>query len=223
MTHSPTIATKTFWASQLFTRIWDDHPLHLQALSELFYQIEGKSKSAIESGVAPKAKAGMGLYESDFDLFTTEHTSLNALKQFIIETLQFVVSVVNGRAVEPSRIEVELIDSWFHITRNGGFHDAHFHSACSWCGIYYLVMGNMSREPSVGAPNGLNRFYSPINSGGGYRDYGNKYLEQSVVDVPAREGMLLIFPSFLLHSGLPYFGQQERIVVSFNSRSLLKS
>jgi uncharacterized protein (TIGR02466 family) len=223
MSNAPTIGTKTFWATQVFTRLWDDHPQHLKPLSELFHQMEAESKTPIASGVAPKAKASMGLYESHFDLFKIEHDSITALKQFIVETVQFVVSMVNGRTAAPSQIDVELIDSWFHITRNGGFHDAHYHSACSWCGIYYLAMGDMSRDPTVGAPNGLNRFYSPINSGGAYRDYGNKYLEQSVVDVPAREGMLLIFPSFLLHSGLPYFGQQERIVISFNSRSLLKS
>jgi hypothetical protein len=33
------------------------------------------------------------------------------------------------------------------------------------------------------------------------------------------DGMLLLFPSVLMHSGLAYHGEKDRIVISFNSRS----
>ncbi|MEM6905676.1 MAG: putative 2OG-Fe(II) oxygenase [Pseudomonadota bacterium] len=32
-------------------------------------------------------------------------------------------------------------------------------------------------------------------------------------------GRLVLFPSFLLHSALPYRGDTDRIIVSFNSRT----
>lgn len=223
MSRTPQIGNKSFWTTHFFTRMWEQHEQHLVPLLDCFHTIEAQSQSPIASGIAPKAKATRGLYESHFDLFKHPPPALDALKVFIVETIQYVVSYVNGSTVSPSQIEVELADGWFHITRDGGFHDAHYHSACSWCGIYYLSLGDMSRDPGDGAPNGLNRFYSPINFGGAYRDFGNKYLEQSIVDVPARAGMLLLFPSYLLHSGLPYFGKHERVVISFNSRSFLKS
>jgi hypothetical protein len=50
--------------------------------------------------------------------------------------VQQAVAHVNGSQLDPSRIRVEIRDSWFHITNSGGFHDAHTHGGCSWCGIY---------------------------------------------------------------------------------------
>jgi hypothetical protein len=39
-------------------------------------------------------------------------------------------------------------------------------------------------------------------------------------DPPLQEGLLLIFPSHLLHSGLPYRGESERLVIAFNAQAL---
>ena len=110
-----------------------------------------------------------------------------------------------------------IVDSWYHITNAGGFHDAHFHHGCSWCGIYYVRVGDSGTRPSGGAPNGGSRFYCPLTCGGQYRDFGNRYLG-GTLDMPVEDGLLVIFPSFLLHSGLPYQGAQDRIVIAFNAR-----
>jgi len=34
--------------------------------------------------------------------------------------------------------------------------------------------------------------------------------------------MLLLFPSFLRHSALPYTGREDRVVIAFNTRSTLR-
>ncbi|MBU6173407.1 MAG: hypothetical protein KGQ60_06355, partial [Planctomycetes bacterium] len=67
------------------------------------------------------------------------------------------------------------------------------------------------------APNGGSRFYSPIGQGGAYRDTGNRYLHP-FFDPPLENGLLILFPSHLLHSGLPYHGKRERIVLAFNAQ-----
>ncbi|MEL6264771.1 MAG: putative 2OG-Fe(II) oxygenase, partial [Pseudomonadota bacterium] len=94
------------------------------------------------------------------------------------------------------------------------------HPGCSWCGIYYLQVGD-SEPVEVGAPNGLNRFYCPISTGGMVSDYGAAYLNAGYVDPPVRDGMLILFPAHLQHSGLPYAGSRDRLIISFNSRSYL--
>jgi hypothetical protein len=38
------------------------------------------------------------------------------------------------------------------------------------------------------------------------------------VDVPARDGEMVVFPSFLMHSGLPYFGNEDRLLIAVNTR-----
>ena len=79
----------------------------------------------------------------------------------------------------------------------------------------------ISRPRFEAPPNGGNRFYSPLSVGGLLMDYGNKYLNVTSVTPPISDGLLLVFPSFLMHSALPYSGVEDRIVIAFNSRSHL--
>jgi uncharacterized protein (TIGR02466 family) len=217
---SPTPTTvQQFWATNFFAFGWPEHETEAPGIVAYLYELRAAQQSNIASGIAPGAKSPYGLYESDFDLFDRDQPGLHKLKTFVDRCVQQAVAHVNGSQLDPSRIRVEIRDSWFHITNSGGFHDAHCHGGCSWCGIYYLQIGDSGQRTNSGAPNGGNRFYSPLAGGGRHQDYGNSYLNLSYVDPPMSDGMLLLFPSFLMHSGLAYQGEKDRIVISFNSRS----
>ncbi len=218
------ISVQTFWATHFFYRLWRDHAVEAPAMIDAMYDLKSQqAETNIASGVAAGAKSAAGLYESDFNLFDTEHPGLLKLKRFIEGTLQAVVAKINGAEVLPERIQVDITESWFHITNQGGFHDTHGHGQCSWCGIYYLQVGQMEGPNTGAAPNGGSRFYSPFGTGGRHFDYGNKYLTNCYVDPPVQDGALLLFPSYLQHSGLPYRGTLDRIVIAFNTQSYLRS
>lgn len=189
-------------------------------LLEYLYALKSQQSTAIESRVAVGAKASSGIYEGDFDLLRRTEPVLSKLAGFIHESLAKAVCIANNEG-DPKDVVVDFVDSWYHITNGGGFHDAHWHHGCSWCGIYYVQIGDTGTRSGLGAPNGGSRFYSPIQTGGGYRDFGNKYLDTSL-DPPIQDGLLLLFPSFLLHSGLPYRGELDRVVIAFNARVMLK-
>lgn len=213
---------QAFWPTTMFFRVWQDHPRYAPELIKLLYEMKRKESQNIASGVAMTAKSRTGLFESNFDLFAQDHPSLNALKGFVGQSIQQAVSHTTRNQVEPGRIRVEVVDSWFHITNDGGFHDAHFHSGCSWCGIYYLQAGDSSSGQatnSEGAGNGVNRFYSPIQTGAFLSDLGNAYMSSNRIDVGPRDGLMVLFPAYLLHSALAYKGETDRIVISFNTRS----
>jgi uncharacterized protein (TIGR02466 family) len=215
------LATRQFWATPFYQRQWRDHPAEAPGLIAHLSDLKSGQRDRIASGVAPAAKSATGLFESKFDLFATRQAGLARLVAFIADTVRRAASHVNGGRVEPDRLTVEFPDSWFHVTNDGGFHDAHYHGGCSWCGIYYLQAGESDRPTEQSAPNGGNRFYSPLACGGGYRDYGNQYFDVAYVDPPPRDGLLILFPSYLMHSALPYRGTLDRIVISFNSRTML--
>jgi uncharacterized protein (TIGR02466 family) len=212
------LIVKQFWPTSFYQRAWPEHAAEAPAIIDYLYGIRANATTPIASGVAPAAKSGQGLFESGFDLFAGSHPGLDRLKAFIGQSVQMGAAHANGATVDHRRLRVSVVDSWFHITNDGGFHDAHYHGGCSWCGIYYLQAGDSGRTAAGGAPNGGNRFYSPFPTGGGCKDFGNSYLDLSYVDPPARDGLLILFPSFLLHSALPYRGQKDRIVISFNSQ-----
>lgn len=217
------ISINPVWPSTLFLCDWGLHGDHQAGLSAHIGDLASGYSTPVASGVATSAKPAKGLVESPLDLFQSSNDPhITALAGWISGCVRAAVSKVNGDQVPPSRLRVEFTESWFHITNDGGFHDAHTHGACSWCGIYYVVAGDADAVRPDGnavAGNGINRFYSPIGQGGMVRDYGNSYLGRSFVDVQPVNGRLILFPSYLLHSALPYTGGTDRIIVSFNSRT----
>ena len=54
--------------------------------------------------------------------------------------------------------------------------------------------------------------------GGAHMDMGNAWLQQATLDVAPQEGELVLFPAFLPHKAMPYSGEKDRIVVSFNAQ-----
>lgn len=220
-----TISIMEAWPTTLFLCDWPDHAARAPAIIEHLRQRSAGFATPVASGVATSAKPATGLIESPLDLFdTTDEPNLLSLAGWFRQCIRSVVQKVNGGGVPAERLHVRFNQSWFHITNDGGFHDAHVHGNCSWCGIFYLASGDPDEIAEGGADragNGINRFYSPIGTGGGLRDYGNAYLGRGYVDIRPTDGRLVLFPSYLLHSALPYRGASDRIILSFNSETRL--
>jgi uncharacterized protein (TIGR02466 family) len=215
-------AVHQFWATSFYVFPWPAHAQEAPGIIEYLYQLRDGQRTRIASGVAPGAKSPYGLYEGDFDLFLHDQPGLVKLKAFIQQCVRQAVVHVNESDADPAQVEVEIRDGWYHITNGGGYHDAHGHGGCSWCGIYYLQIGDAGQRDEGSAPNGGSRFYSPLWRGGGHSDFGNEYLGRCFIDPPIQDGLLLLFPSYLLHAGLPYQGSKDRIVIAFNTRSELR-
>jgi hypothetical protein len=98
----------------------------------------------------------------------------------------------------------------------------HTHGNCSWSGVYGVQADDEAvrcAHPVYGHANGVTRLYGPPFTalGGAHVDLGNAYLQPPHVDVSPVPGQLLLFPSWLAHQALPYAGQLERVIVSFNA------
>jgi uncharacterized protein (TIGR02466 family) len=209
------------WPTVFYTVTWPDHVNEAPAIIAYLRDRQAAFASNVVSGVARVAKSRQGLVESDFDLLESPHPGLARLKAFIDQVVRAVVVQVNGSRVTPDSIRPVITESWFHITNDGGFHDAHVHNQCSWCGIYYLQAGDSTPSDESGPGNGVNRFYSPLPNGGAISDYGNTYLRSNRIDVVPKDGTMVLFPSYLMHSALAYRGPRDRIVISFNSQTSL--
>ena len=205
------ITVVTPWVTSLFECVNPEHGSIKPGLTEYFYRYEAEKNVRIESGVAPDIKTN--LFESTFLLFQQEEPVVQALKLFCAHSVLEVAKHVNGPSWGPDvQFSVQFRESWFHITRDGGFHDIHNHGNCSWCGIYYVDIGEATKS------NGANAFFDPRTAAHGYVDFGTEYLENTHrFDVVPEDGKLVVFPSYLYHSATPYRGNRDRIVVSFNA------
>ncbi len=144
--------------------------------------------------------------------------------RFIVERIHDTVEQANAGfwPAQSLNLEVALKGMWFQCANGGAFHDVHTHGNCSWSGVYVVQVDDREtriRHPVYGAANGITRFYGPpfTTLGGAFVDISNAYLQSSHRDVEPVPGQLTIFPSWLAHQALPYAGETDRVIISFNA------
>ena len=195
------------WPTCIYTVNWNLHSVYAEDIKK---NIDNWSENNVASEIASTVKTH--LYESGFNYFDQDFNPLNELERFCVTALAEVCKDINSEVwTKERKYGVKITESWFHITKNHGHHDAHSHPMHSWSGIYYLDLG----ETQIATKNGINRFYAPFKSE--YLDRGNQYLT-NIWDVDPKNGMLVIFPSYIYHSALPYKGKINRYVIAFNAR-----
>jgi uncharacterized protein (TIGR02466 family) len=170
---------------------------------------------------------GGPVYSSGDDLLLRyDDPALNQLFSFISTSVFEIASAMNGAIWQHSpsqKMQLNVVGAWFQIQNQYGFHDTHNHGNCSWCGVYYVQVDDSARReahPTLGKRNGITRFYGPALDliGGAYMDAGNLYLQSTHFDSVPEEGVLCVFPSHLKHMALPYMGEKDRVIVSFNAQ-----
>lgn len=201
------------WATQMFALNHPEHTVLKEALLETIYANRDQQAQRIDSEVATTAKHR--LYESKLDFLTNPAPAVQSLRSFIEDMLSTVATAVNQDYWPEGAVgKAQITESWYHVTENGGYHDAHSHPNCSWCGIYYVDAG----ESEIESRNGSNRFYDPRFCADQYLDAGTAYINSNGFwDFQPTDGQIVIFPSYLKHSALPYFSQKDRVIIAFNS------
>lgn len=192
----------------------DLNPLLVRAFAE------GRAAQERQRGQEPGP-----FFASDDDLL--HRVKLREWQDFV----GFIVSSIGDTAKHANReawagqafdLRVGIEGMWFQCSREGAFHDVHTHGNCSWSGVYIVQIDEPAKRVShavYGAANGVTRLYGPPFStlGGAFIDIGNAYLQPPHQDIEPLAGQLLLFPSWLAHQAMPYDGERERIIISFNA------
>lgn len=172
-----------------------------------------------------QAAAGSFYASADDLLQRVDLPEFQSLLKFIANALQTTAQQANVGVWPPGRhaLQLELTGVWFQIQNGAAFHDIHTHGNCSWSGVYYVQLDapeKRRQHPEFGEINGATRFYSPMFPllGGAHIDMGNSFLQKATLDVTPQDGELVVFPAFLPHKAMPYAGEQDRIIVSFNAQ-----
>ena len=127
MSNAHDLTPLQFWATPFYQRTWRDHSAESAGIIAHLYDLKARETARIASGIAPAAKSATGLFESKFNLFASPHPGLARLVAFATETVRAAVVHIGGSRLDPARLKVNIPDSWFHVTNDGGFHDAHYH------------------------------------------------------------------------------------------------
>lgn len=166
----------------------------------------------------PYTHRNKALFESHFDLFKWPDAPVQHLKAFCWQQLLEMVGRLNG--YQPGYLQGLRIgaDAWFHITRRGGQFGIHNHPMASWSGVYCVAGGDHDEGRD---DSGLLTFINPFIMTTMFVDAGTAQMQEPY-SINSRSyrlepGMLVMFPSWLLHEVKPFHGEGERITVAFNT------
>lgn len=172
---------------------WTEFNLHKSTIVDVC--LKNEKTNIIESNVSPQAKEK--LWESTFN-FLEDHADLIDLKLWLMFESQALINQLNY-----SNHRVAITESWAHVTRNGGYHLPHYHSNCTWSGIFYIDTDTVE--------NG-NNWYLPYYI---ERKLGLEFVEDKFSSKFV-SGRMVLFPSMLMHDAAPYTGNDARILIGFN-------
>lgn len=159
-----------------------------------------------------------GLFESEFDFFARQEAPAQQLRQFCWGALgEFMRSLNPELERDSSGLQIQS-QTWFHVSRSGGYFGYHNHPMASWSGVYCVADG----DPDAGVENnGCLVFPHPLTCANAYMDVTNSSLRwpytQGNFVLKLLPGQLVLFPSWLGHYVTPFQGASERITVAFNT------
>lgn len=220
MTATSGNTTLQLWPTPLGVYHWaqanEHNPLLIKVLQSIrFSQTQGATGS------------GAFFASSDDLLQRIQIPEWTAWLQFLVHAIRDTAASANAQAWsqagEPSPgMNIRINGLWCQFSNQGVHHDIHTHGNCSWSGVYYVNIDPQAKRqthPQLGPTNGVTRFYGPYFNrlGGAHADFGNAYLQEPHIDIAPEVGKLIIFPSWLPHQAMPYSGDQDRLILSFNA------
>lgn len=176
-----------------------------------------EAAGTLQSNESPSMKIPKNLFESRFDFFNSPEPCVRALQKFCLSWLVKSIGELSGYDAKTlSQLSVNT-HTWFHVTRKGGYFALHNHPMASWSGVYCVDPGNSEDADTT---DGAISFLNPMGIANMFVDAGNSHLKAPFsgknFSMQLRAGELILFPSYLLHQVLPYYGTTERITVAFN-------
>jgi uncharacterized protein (TIGR02466 family) len=154
--------------------------------------------------------SNVGGWQSEPDLMNWSLPEVAQLSHWINQAFGMVM----GRELETIDFKSRyVIASWANINEYGDYNRTHIHSNHHWSGVYYVDVGNPS--PDVG-PNGAIEFLDPRPAVGVFDLPG--ITASGTWTILPKPGLMLMFPSWLRHTVLPYYGESPRITIAFNLR-----
>jgi uncharacterized protein (TIGR02466 family) len=176
-----------------------------------------EAEGARHANPTPSLTQQKEVFESDFALFSWKEDCIQRLKQFCWASLWRTVQELNRYSPQDMQALQIYSHTWYHVTRRGGFTIAHTHPMASWSGVYCVSPGKSTPErPDSGAL----RFHNPHYYSNMFLDPGNLRPQapyhHGTWNLLLQPGQLVLFPSWLSHDVLPFYGDDERITIAFN-------
>ena len=193
------------------------YPAQAQLNRALKQYILEQERTGTAANPRPLTQRNAATFESHFNLFRDGDAAVQELKTFCWDQLLAVIGRLSGYDL-PTLHRLQIYnESWFHVTRRGGFFGVHNHPNASWSGVYCVDPG---QHDAGKKESGLLSFINPMIMNAMHMDAATINMKlpyaYQVAGVSLEPGQLVIFPSWVLHDVKPFEGLGERVTIAFN-------
>lgn len=155
-------------------------------------------------------RSNVGGWHSADDLLDWPGEDFATLKGAVRDAVLAMTKLTLGGKPFEGRMK---LTAWANVLRHGGYNQPHTHPHNHWSGIYFVDAGQPDPEwPSSGKivmldpRERVEMFKLPDDP------YG------LTAEFAAEAGLMVVWPSWLLHWVNPFYGKGVRISVAFNAR-----
>jgi uncharacterized protein (TIGR02466 family) len=190
---------ENIFSTPVFSHVLQDVQSLNAQLRDLILERETTGHSAVRSN--------QGGWQSEPDFFRWDAPPIAALQQYVGHAINIATVRVTGQP--KLKFQMELY-GWATVNRHGHYNSVHVHPMATWSGVYYVDPGDENPETR----GGLLEFVHPIAASA--MTFFPNVLPSARVVQP-KEGMVIMFPSYLQHGVRVYRGERPRISIPFNA------
>jgi len=153
--------------------------------------------------------SNIGGWQSDHDLMQWSEPEMEIFNEHLGIAIQEMTSATVNDL--PPEMDI-IVTGWANVARNGSYSRAHSHDGSLWSAIYYVAV----EPPTTDHPySGLLSFIDPRSGARTLPNMSDPFGYH--LDIQPEEGLLVVFPGWLLHEVHPFYGKGERISLSANA------
>ena len=184
----------------MIQELWFPTPIWYEHTSVNVEPIRSKCLELQLQGFDNRVKSNRGGWQSR-DIFLHEFAEFNELVSQLQVSIDAVFKTINSES------GWYLDNAWININQRGDHNVRHFHPNCTLSGTFYVGTDELSGKIKF-FEHHLRDHYPirPLNSNLFYND----------VTYTPKNGMLVLFPSWLAHEVEPSNSNFDRISISFN-------
>ncbi len=190
------------------TPVWTLELENFKPTNEEMYNYIKNEQSKDSSGINKSNIKGW--HSKDFNLEDNEP------KNFIKFISSYIEKVMTDMNWDMENQVVKINNMWAIINTGGSANAQHQHGNSTISGAYYVRAPKNSGDIVFYDPRPAPVYFHPNAK-------SPNYLNAPVNSVNPKEGVLVLFPSYLDHSVNENLSNEERIVISFNIRINTKS
>ena len=114
--------------------------------------------------------------------------------------------------------ETNINSAWIVSQYANEYNPLHNHTGCEMSGVIYLKTPNVKGRRNIESKKGKQEGDGDINFVYSAASQRNEdVFEKGLVQITPKPGLMLMFPSYLLHTVYPFIGEGERRSIAFNA------